>query len=168
MTTCPRHRGPGRYGAPAGCAGGGPASPRKWEPRGHITSKLSSFNRRRFIVGSASLATVTALLPRIGVAQSTIPAGAVMAEFLFAKDGEKIKVRIGADSQDVRFICVDGAESAPGNNETAVLCRGVNRSVDESPDGSGRLRLKAMLKTRTARIGCGVTCGQMSSAVCPR
>jgi endonuclease YncB( thermonuclease family) len=58
------------------------------------------------------------LLPRVVSPQDAIPAGAVEATFLLAKDGEKIKVRIGVDSHEVRFIGVDAGELAPSHNET--------------------------------------------------
>lgn len=80
-----------------------------------ITRALS---RRSFVIGSAVAASITSLLPHFAQVQEVIPAGAVEATFLLAKDGEKIKVRIGADTQEVRFIGVDAGEWAPSNNET--------------------------------------------------
>jgi endonuclease YncB( thermonuclease family) len=81
------------------------------------------FNRRILVKGAVAAAALSAIVPQIGTTQEAIPAGAVEATFLLAKDGEKIKVRIGVDSHEVRFIGIDAAEPAPGNDETECYAR---------------------------------------------
>lgn len=51
-------------------------------------------------------------------AQDAIPDGAVEATFIMALDGEKMRVRIGTEFQNVRLIGVDAPEPTSGNNET--------------------------------------------------
>ena len=81
------------------------------------------FNRRKFVAGAMVTAAFTSLIPVVGRTQEAIPTGAVEATFLLAKDGEKIKVRIGVDSYEVRFIGVDAAEPAPSENETECYAK---------------------------------------------
>jgi micrococcal nuclease len=77
-----------------------------------------ALSRRSFVIGAVTAASVTSLLPQAARVQESIPAGAVEASFLLAKDGEKVKVRIGADTHEIRFIGMDAAEPAPSHNET--------------------------------------------------
>lgn len=79
---------------------------------------MTGLSRRSFVaVTTGGLAA--AILPiRDLAAQSEIPAGSVEAVFILAPDGEKMKVRIGADFQTVRLIGVDAPEPTKGNDET--------------------------------------------------
>jgi endonuclease YncB( thermonuclease family) len=74
-------------------------------------------------MGAVASTSIALVQPRPGVAQEAIPTGATEASYWFAKDGEKIMVRIGADTQEVRFIGVDAPEPAPGNDETECYFR---------------------------------------------
>ncbi|MGB3331114.1 MAG: thermonuclease family protein, partial [Thermomicrobiales bacterium] len=73
---------------------------------------------RRTLATAAAGVGLFALLPRFSSAQAAIPAGAVEAVFISAPDGEKLKVRIGADFQTVRLIGVDAPEPSAGKEET--------------------------------------------------
>lgn len=72
---------------------------------------------RRTLTTAAAGAGFFSLLPRLSHAQTGIPAGATEAVFISAPDGEKMKVRIGADFQTVRLIGVDAPEPSAGNEE---------------------------------------------------
>lgn len=73
---------------------------------------------RRTLTTSAAGASLVSLLPRRLFAQAEIPLGATEAVFISAPDGEKMKVRVGADFQEVRMIGVDAPEPSPSDEET--------------------------------------------------
>lgn len=80
-------------------------------------------DRRKFVVGAVASTSFALLRPQTGLSQETVPAGAIEASYWFAKDGEKIMVRIGAETQEIRFIGVDAPEPAPSSEETECYFR---------------------------------------------
>lgn len=67
-------------------------------------------NRRSFVVGVAAISAPVLFASSRTFAQDAIPAGAQEAAFISAVDGEKMRVRIGADIKSVRLIGTDAPE----------------------------------------------------------
>lgn len=82
-----------------------------------------AFDRRKFLLGAIATTSLVSIPSRAGLGQESIPPGAIEASFWFAIDGEKIMVRIGAETKEVRFIGVDAPEPAPSNEETECYFR---------------------------------------------
>lgn len=76
-------------------------------------------NRRRFVVASSAvLASPYVPIPTDVMGQTSFPSGAVEAVFVRAVDGEKIRVDIGEEEEEVRFIGVDAPEPKIDDNTT--------------------------------------------------
>lgn len=109
---------------------------------------------RRALATSAAGATLVALMPRYSSAQSQIPSGATEANFLYAVDGEKLKVVINGNREEVRLIGVDAPEMVRGDDSTECFANDAKDFLDaqlggqtvylvadsgEDKDGKGRL-----------------------------
>jgi len=77
-----------------------------------------TISRRSFVLASIASAGVPLAIGHSIAAQPAIPSNAEEALFVRAVDGEKIKVRIGAKIEEVRFIGVDAPEVKVDNNTT--------------------------------------------------
>lgn len=109
---------------------------------------------RRTLTSVAAGASLMALLPRASRAQVEIPSGATEANFLYAVDGEKLKVVIDGNREEVRLIGVDAPEMVRGDDSTECFANDAKDFLDtqlagqtvylvadsgEDKDGKGRL-----------------------------
>ncbi|MGB3328571.1 MAG: thermonuclease family protein [Thermomicrobiales bacterium] len=96
---------------------------------------MNGVSRRTFVSVAAGGLAAGLLTTHRSLAQSEIPAGAVEANFLRAVDGEKLKVVINGNREEVRLIGVDAPEMVRGDDSTECFANEAKDFLDAQLTG---------------------------------